>query len=173
MKKNYFLLFATLSFISINVFANDALTNSHSKAQLINSFQPATLVGKKAEMTSNISPLYKNEGLKGAVILPAAAKDVVVTITAEQGTVMKSINLGSFKKAGTIDFSWNGVDAEGKPCDPDFYAISASATINGQNVKLDTVGAFKINGISNVNKEIVLYIDGMGNKRKDDVIKIL
>lgn len=132
------------------------------------------LVGKKVQVANEVSPLSSTDGLKGSLVLPESADNMTVTIRDQSNKVVKSIVLGA-SEAGVVDFSWNGVDTDNKVCAPGYYKLSASATINGQNVAIPTAGTFNVNSVA-LDKNgngVILNLDGIGGINMKDLIKIL
>jgi flagellar basal-body rod modification protein FlgD len=147
------------------------LDTNMGKSQVLSASQ---LVGRKANFPSDVSPLVEGDGLSGSVIVPGQATEVTVTIKDKNGQDVKTIKLGA-TGSGVADFKWDGMDADGKKMDPDFYKISASATIDGKQVQILTAGTFKINSVA-LNprtNEVILNVDGLGGMKMNEILKIL
>ncbi len=156
----------SLADLSQNV--NMSLANS----QVLESTQ---LIGKHVEIPSASAPLVKDEGLSGSAMVPQAATSVKVAIKDASGNVVKTINCGAAASGGLVDFKWDGVGDDGKQCDPNFYSMSATATINNHDVNIKTAGSFKVNSVALNQKTggIILNVDGLGGTDMGDIIKIL
>lgn len=141
------------------------------ESQVVNATQ---MIGKEAVVASDVSPLTASGGLKGAVVVPAAASSVTVDISDKTGKVVKTLNLPS-SGAGVVDFAWDGLDDEGKPMSPDFYTIAAKATIDGHTGEIPTAGYFKVNSVTmdRQTSNVILNVDGIGGVGIGDVIKFL
>lgn len=132
------------------------------------------LVGKKVQVANELSPLTATEGLKGSLILPESADNIIVTIRDQNNKVVKTLPLGA-SEAGVVDFKWDGLDADNKACNPAYYKMSVSAMINGQNVAIPTAGTFNVNSVA-LDKNgngVILNLDGIGGINMKDLIKIL
>ncbi len=154
-----------------------SVVSTMSSTQFLSASQ---LIGKKIQVPSHISPLVKDEGLSGAVMVPAAAKNIKITIKDSHEKIVKELTLDPTTSGGLVDFSWNGMDESvdpPKPYDPGFYKISAKATINGNDVTLDnnTLGAFKVKSVAAnpLTGEVIFNVDGLGGLGLQDIIKIL
>jgi flagellar basal-body rod modification protein FlgD len=132
------------------------------------------LIGKKVQIPAGVSPLVKDEGLSGSVILPAAVTNVTITIKDSNGNVVKTIEKGA-SGSGVLDFDWDGKDANGEPMKEDFYKISATATINGKSVDVHTAGTFKVGSVAMnpTTGSVILNVDGLGGVDMGEIIKIL
>jgi flagellar basal-body rod modification protein FlgD len=148
------------------------LNGNMGKSQVL---QASQLIGKKVQLLNGLSPLSAAEGLGGSVVLPGDCRDVTVTIKDKSDKVVKTIKLGDNPASGLLDFSWNGMDEEGKALNPDFYKISAMATVNGQQTQLATTGTFKINsvGLDTKSDGVIINVDGIGGVKMEEIIKIL
>lgn len=139
----------------------------------------ASLVGKQVQVPSDVSPLIKDKGLNGCVVVPAEATDVVIQIKDKNsGEVVATLDQGPQSK-GIVDFRWDGNDANGNPMPLDNYTIAASATINGQSTKLETAGSFEVQSVSLDQNTGDVYLNLMGANAKtytatmDEIVKIL
>lgn len=157
------------------------LTENLGKSQLL---AAAQLVGRNVQVSSELAPLFKTtEGetvtakLNGSVVVPNNASNIVVTIKNPQGSVVAKINKGD-SSGGVLDFDWDGVmtegDMKGQMGTDEFYRISATGTINGQNAALMTNGSFKVNSVTMDphSKGTILNLEGAGGTKMDDLIKI-
>lgn len=142
-----------------------------AKSQVMSASQ---LIGKKVQIPAGVSPLVKGEGLSGSVILPADVSKVTITIKDKDGKVVKTIDKGA-SGSGVLDFDWDGKDAEGNELNPDFYKISAEATIDGKQIQLHTAGTFKVGSVAMnpANGAVILNVDGLGGVDMGEIIKIL
>lgn len=133
------------------------------------------MIGKKVEVPSGMSPLVKDEGLSGALLLPGAAKDIKVTIRNDKNEVVKELMLEPTTSGGSVDFYWDGLKDDKTAYDPGYYKISASANINGNGVDLETLGAFKVKSVASDYKsgEVIINVDALGGIGLKNIIKIL
>ena len=136
--------------------------------------EAAQLVGKKVQILSGVSPLTAGEGLKGSLVLPTDVESTTVTIKDSNDKVIKVIELGA-SSSGVLDFSWDGLDTDGKAMPPGIYKISGAASFNGESAPVPTTGTFNVNSVAldRNGKGVILNLDGVGGVKMDDVIKIL
>lgn len=154
-----------------NLQRNIALTLGNS--QILNATQ---LIGKRVEVGSGLSQLVKDEGLSGSVVLPAAASNIKVMVKDKDGKVIKEITLDPTTSGGLVDFNWDGMNDETKTAyNPDFYSIAATATIDGKETEIETLGAFKVKSVASnhANGDVILNVDGLGGLGLNEVRKIL
>lgn len=132
------------------------------------------MIGKKVEIPSMMTPLYKHKGLTGSVLISQATTNITVTIKDNQGNAVKTILLGTAQAAGLIDFIWDGKFPDGTRAQLDLYSISANGSVNGNMVALPTAGDFKVKSVSvNPKGVVILNLDRVGSQSLDDIIKIL
>lgn len=139
--------------------------------------QASTLVGRSVEIESGSSPLAKTsdgQKLQGAVFIPSAANNVTVNIIdPNTKKVVKTVQLGNAESSGLMNFDWNGKDSSGQQMDLGYYNMEASADIAGNKVPLDTAGAFRVNSVGLDQIGILFNVDGLGDKRSGDILKIM
>lgn len=132
------------------------------------------LIGKRVAVASDKSPLVDKEGLSGSVVVPGNASEITIEIKDSNNKLVKTIKLPG-SSAGIVDFHWDGLDGDNKPMPPDFYNISAKATINGEPKDIYTAGIFKVNSVTmdRQTSAVILNVDGLGGMDMGDIIKIL
>lgn len=147
------------------------LNESIGKSQVVTASQ---IIGRKVQVVNNVSPLVKGEGLSGSVLVPAAANDITITIKDSHDRIVKTISK-SAAGSGVVDFSWDGLDGNNVEMNPDFYKISATATINGKQTGLMTAGTFKVGSVAMnpSDNSVILNVDGLGGIGMGDIIKII
>lgn len=122
-----------------------SLNYSLGKSGMLSASQ---LVGRKAHLVSDKSPLIKGEGLRGSALVPAKTEDIVITIKDAKGGIVKTIHKGTSEKGGPVDFDWDGKDANTNDLPEGIYTISATGKINGKQVDLKTAGCFNIESVA-------------------------
>ncbi|MGH8113181.1 MAG: flagellar hook assembly protein FlgD [Rhodanobacteraceae bacterium] len=164
---------AELSTVSgINQLDTDvnSLGSSLSSSQAL---QAAKLVGSQAEAPSGTVQWDGKNNVTGGVVVPTAAQDVTVTVTAPDGTVVDTLALGS-QQAGTAAFTWNGTDANGQSVPPGTYDISATAASSGGTTTLQTLATGTIQGVSlGGSQGLMLNINGLGSVPFSQIQQIL
>jgi flagellar basal-body rod modification protein FlgD len=158
--------------------ASEDLKNTISKLNVnLNKSQAiagSDLIGKQVSLLSDYSPLVKDQGLHGSVMLTQPATDVTVQIKDANNQVIKTVKLGSSGQ-GVTDFSWDGVGDNNQVYQPDNYHISATATVDGKQVDVYTAGQYKVNSVTwnRSNGAVILNVDGIGGVDMDELVKIL
>lgn len=105
-----------------------------------NQTQIAGLVGKDVVYTTDAITLGVDGATPVRVTPEANAADVVVTIKDESGTVVRTVHLGAADGSG-LDYTWDGLDDQGRPMPEGEYSISATATDTQGNPVDVSVGA--------------------------------
>ncbi len=113
--------FSTVSGIESLNSSFDGLSGSLQDEQAL---QAANLVGRSVMAITDIGHLEDGGSLNGAVELYSSAGNVQVDITDEYGQLVQRLNLGQ-QAAGMVNFSWDGIDAEGNRADAGHYQVSA------------------------------------------------
>lgn len=133
------------------------------------------LIGKKIELPRSVSELQEGDILSGSVVVPGATNGIKVTIKDDADRVVKEITLDPTTSGGLVDFTWDGKKADNTAALPGLYKISAKATIDGKEMDLATLGAFKVKSIAanHSTGELVLNIDGLGGVNLTDIVKII
>jgi flagellar basal-body rod modification protein FlgD len=109
----------------------------------------AALIGKKVAVTDTPTQLTSGATMDATLDLPMGASGVQISVQDKQGRVVKNLVEGP-QLPGTMTFQWNGKDAAENPMPTGLYSLSATAVVNGQNVKvpvstLSTVRAISTN----------------------------
>lgn len=149
----------------------DVLKNNMGTSQVLEASQ---VVGKEVQVVSSSLQLKENAGARGSVLVPNGVNTVEVNITDNNGKVLKTLNLNAAGE-GVMDFTWDGLDNEGKPVNPGFYTFSASSNVGDKPVKLATAATVKVNSVAldRANGSVIVNVDGLGGVPMANVIKIL
>ncbi|MDP1028191.1 flagellar hook assembly protein FlgD [Sphingomonas sp. KR1UV-12] len=83
-------------------------------------------VGKAVLTAGSTAYERTGGGIAGAVELDSAATDVNVTIADQNGSVVKTMQLGT-QAAGTVTFDWDGKDDAGNKIENGPYTVSVDA----------------------------------------------
>lgn len=124
----------------------DSFVTSMSSERMLGS---AALIGKKVATTDTPTQLTAGATMDATLNLPMGASGVQISVQDQQGRVVKNLVEGP-QLPGTRTFQWNGKDAAENPMPTGLYSLSATAVVNGQNVKvpvstLSTVRAISTN----------------------------
>jgi len=109
--------------------------------------QASVLVGRSVLVPGNTATLNNGGSVKGAIDIPATSADVRLQVTNAAGEVVRNLELGP-QQAGTVGFNWNGVGDNGTALPPGNYRVSASASLNGEQVALDTLIEDRVNSVT-------------------------
>jgi flagellar basal-body rod modification protein FlgD len=126
----------------------------------------ASFAGKTVLVPGTTALSDSTGAISGAIDLPNSVSSLSVQVQDETGTVVKTIELGA-NPAGLVGFSWDGMDANGKPVGKSSYNLKATAVVGGKSVAQSTdvyapitevpipaAGAaqtFKVGGVGTVN----------------------
>jgi flagellar basal-body rod modification protein FlgD len=124
----------------------DSFVTSMSGERMLGS---AALIGKKVAVTDTPTLLTAGGSLDGTLDLPMGASGVQLNVHDSQGRLVQELVAGP-QTPGSMPFQWDGKDAAENPAPSGLYRLSATAVVNGQNVKvpvstLSTVRAITTN----------------------------
>ena len=124
----------------------DTFVTAMSSERMLGS---AALIGKKVAITDTPTQLTAGATMDASLDLPTGASGVQISVQDKQGRVVKNLVAGP-QLPGVMTFQWNGKDAAENPMPTGLYSLSATAVVNGQNVKvpvstLSTVRAISTN----------------------------
>jgi flagellar basal-body rod modification protein FlgD len=136
--------------------------------------QAANLVGRRVSVPLQTDILVEGGSIDGEITLPASSPDVSINITDQAGQLVKTISLGS-QSAGSAQFSWNGLLADGTQAPAGLYNIEAQARIDGQNFELDTHVLADVESVTlgGLGKALQLNLAGLGSVDFSNVSRIL
>ncbi len=131
----------------------DLQASFKSFADSINSgqaLQAATLVGHHVSVPSDKVQFSGLDGEKiyGDFDLPSSSDNIrVKIIDPSSGEVVSDIDLGT-RKAGKVEFDWDGIDSNGAMSKYGVYKVEASAMIDGKNTVLATNVRAKVESVT-------------------------
>lgn len=98
--------------------------------------QAASLVGRSVSAPSDKGLLAAGGHIKGSLDLTESSPDLRVKIMdPANGSIIKNIDLGSHS-AGTVDFSWDGMNEAGNFANPGVYKVQVESLVDGKNTTL-------------------------------------
>ena len=98
--------------------------------------QAAGLVGHTVLAPSDKGLLAAGGHIKGTLDLTESSPNVrVKIIDPANGNIIKNIDLGSHS-AGTVDFSWDGMNEAGNFANPGVYNVQVESLVDGKNTTL-------------------------------------
>ena len=132
------------------------VAQSFDKGQLL---QASSLLGHHVLTDGNAAVLSSNDPVKGAINLASAATNINVDVRTPGGTLVASFPMGD-SAAGTLPFSWNGVDSAGNKAQPGQYVIDATGTVNGKQQQLSVSTNHRVDSVAvNADKGVELTLD--------------
>ncbi len=109
---------------------NDSFTSLASSLESSQALQASAMVGRSVMIDSSIGVLSESGGMTIGADLPSSTNNLLFTVTAPNGEVMRSVDLG-MQAAGRFVFNWDGMTDRGEPAPPGNYTVTA--TIAGPN----------------------------------------
>lgn len=110
--------------------------------------QAASLVGRTVSAPSDKGLLAAGGTIKGSLDLTESSPNVrVKIIDPANGNIIKNIDLGSHS-AGTVDFSWDGMNEAGNFANPGVYKVQVEALVDGKNTTLIPNIVSKVESVS-------------------------
>lgn len=138
----------------------DSLSSLNDKfdafAQSMNSnqaLQATSLIGQQVLVASDQGSTWQDGNVLGTVVAEAEVQDMVIQITDEIGTVVRTVQAGT-QAAGNITFGWDGKDDHGNSLPRGNYKIEASGTVDGLNQQLPVVMNAQISGSAVAERDI-------------------
>ena len=131
----------------------------------------ASLVGHEVLVPSSKLPLGEDGAVSGAVAAPAAGS-VAFTISDANGQPVYEFSVPA-SKAGEVNFSWDGTNADGTRLAPGNYSVSASHTAgDGTKTAVDTYIKGRVDSVTVGSEGLYLDLNGMGTVPLDYVLRI-
>lgn len=109
--------------------------------------QAASLIGREVTVESNVGYLAEGEGVSGTVNLPAGVDNLTVTVTDSAGQVVDQIDLGT-QAAGPVEFTWDGLSADGERMPAGSYGINAHAGNEGEGQSYQVMTAAQVQSVN-------------------------
>ena len=149
----------------------EALTSSLQSNQAL---QASAMVGRWVLTPSPDITLWPDVGASGAVNLPTASEQVLITVTDATGQVVDQIDLGA-QSAGLAEFVWDGVDTNGNALEPGVYGMAAISVANGESEAVATLAVSPVESVTlnNGGAGVTLNVTGVGEVSLSDVEKIM
>ncbi|UYB50468.1 flagellar hook assembly protein FlgD [Xanthomonas sp. AM6] len=145
-----------------------ALSDSMSTDQIL---RGAQLVGHKVLVPSETMPLGTEGGVNGVIAAPGAGI-VNLTVSDANGNAIKQISV-SASKAGEVNFSWDGTDANGIRQAAGKYSVTATHTdSSGTNSKLSTYVQAPVESATIGSDGIYLDLTGLGTAPLANVLRV-
>ena len=148
----------------------DSFVTSMSSERMLGS---AALIGKKVATTDTPTQLTAGATMDATLNLPQGASGVQISVQDQLGRVVKNLVEGP-QLPGTRTFQWNGKDAAENPMPTGLYSLSATAVVNGQNVKVPVSTLSTVRAISTnpADGSVSLEVDGGKTMLLTDVKRV-
>ncbi|SHI09218.1 flagellar hook assembly protein FlgD [Ferrimonas marina] len=153
---------------------NDEIKNLNTMMTSNQALEASGLVGQKVLIPSNSGYLADGgEPVTGVVSVPPGSQSVLVRVEDANGQVVATVpveNGGS----GNVDFSWNGLDAEGNRLPAGNYSFASSGMVNGQTEELSVYAYAHVSSVTlgGADYETVLNLKGLGGVTMGDVLAV-
>ncbi|MBU1237147.1 MAG: flagellar hook assembly protein FlgD [Gammaproteobacteria bacterium] len=133
--------------------------------------QAASLVGNAVMVPGNSLVLSSSAGV-GGLVLDSDADNVTVTISDENGLVMRTMELGALD-AGLHNIAWDGATDSGEVAVDGNYSISVAATLDGDKVTATPLNLGVVRSVITGTSGYLLDLGSLGLFTMDDVKQIL
>lgn len=143
-----------------------AITSAMASSQAL---QASSLVGRSVIVQNDKAVVDTSSSFNAQFVVPQNTSEAKITITDKDGNTVKTIELGE-QKAGYGDFIWDGTNDKGEKVDPGTYTFTATTTVDGKAVQMNTLLPAKVTSVSfNSTGELVLNLAGVGKVSLSDV----
>ncbi|MGE8115066.1 MULTISPECIES: flagellar hook assembly protein FlgD [Pseudomonas] len=143
-----------------------AITSAMASSQAL---QASSLVGRSVIVQNDKAVVDTTSSFNAQFVVPQAISEAKITITDKDGNTVKTIELGE-QAAGYGDFIWDGTNNSGEKVDPGTYTFTATTTVDGKAVQMNTLLPAKVTSVSfNTTGEMVLNLAGVGKVSLSDV----
>jgi flagellar basal-body rod modification protein FlgD len=152
---------------------NESFNSVAAALQSNQLLQASGLVGQDVLIPSDTGYLAPDTGLTGRVELASPVPDLTVKFFDKSGELVRTLALGA-QDQGSIEFTWEGLDASGSGCDPGLYRIVAEGAGDDGTSRFDTYAEFPVEGVipSKDGGSVMLSLRGMGEVPLDGVLEI-
>ncbi len=153
---------------------NSAFSDMSAAFQSNQALQASTMVGRNVLVPSNQVRLGEQGDLAAAVELDQPASQVVVNINDANGQLVHRIDLGR-QQAGLIDFSWNGMNANGQRLSPGLYTISAELRQGNSISAGNTLSSVQVESVTlgQAGQDLTLTVSDLGDISMSQIRKIM
>ena len=148
----------------------DSFVTSMSGERMLGS---AALIGKKVAVTDTPTQLTTGGTIDGSIDLPMGASGIQVAVHDSQGRLVQELVAGP-QTPGSMPVQWDGKDAAENPVPSGLYRLSATAVVNGQNVKVPVSTLSTVRAISTnpADGSVSVEVDGGKSMLLTDVKRV-
>lgn len=146
----------------------DSLVTSINSAQMVNA---SSLIGRQVLVSGSQVSLASGAGIQGQVTLPYSTQSAGVDVVSASGALVRHIDLGA-QSAGTVGFTWDGLDASGNPASAGTYTLKAAYSAGSAQQAVDTQILSTVRSVtmpSSAGGTMQLQVDGLGPVNLADV----
>jgi flagellar basal-body rod modification protein FlgD len=146
------------------------LANSLTSNQAL---QASSLIDREVWLTTDRGALPGAGPMNAALELPAGAEQVRVGVYDDTGRLVRQLELGN-QPGGQLEFSWDGMDAEGVRQPPGTYQLKAEASTGGVTQAVEITVIAKVAGVTlgRPGEPMNLEIDGLGTVELSKIKRI-
>ena len=131
-----------------------------------------SLIGRSVLVPGGVATRDATGGISGAIDLPSAVDQLIVTIADARGQPLRDLQLGP-QPAGLVGFAWDGRDARGEPAPGDRFRVLAVAQRAGQSQPAPTQLFGRVSHVDlGPGGEPALGIAGLGPVALDQVRQV-
>ncbi|HHI76439.1 MAG TPA: flagellar hook assembly protein FlgD [Gammaproteobacteria bacterium] len=124
--------------------------------------QAGGLVGRQVLVPLDMGALAAGGSIDGEVELPQSSPEVTLRVYDPAGQLVRELPLGS-SPAGTLRFSWDGVDDAGAYVPPGRYRVAVSARQGEQTVELQPRLRSRVQSVDlSARDGLTLNLEGLG-----------
>jgi len=137
----------------------ESLASSITSGQAL---QAGSLVGREVLAPVDTGYLTPGGSLRGQVSLEQDSPQVTARITDQAGQLVRELPLGS-APAGSLNFSWDGMDDLGNYASPGLYSIQIEAIQSDRPVDMQTKLFARVESVNlSGSKGLTLNLEGLG-----------
>lgn len=125
---------------------NKTLENLSKSMASSQQYSVISAIGKTASLGSDSIQHTKGEKSSFEMYFPTDVKSGTISISDNQGNVIKTINLAKNAK-GTYSFDWDGKDNSGNTVDDGLYKITANYYDDQGNPQKTAIGSYPIESV--------------------------
>ncbi|NOZ56705.1 MAG: hypothetical protein GXO73_07960 [Calditrichaeota bacterium] len=142
---------------NVNQNLQDSIQANYMLNQSINNSLVAALIGREAKVQGDTFYLPNSGSVNLEFVLPEVADRVILTITDENGTPVRQVDLGGMP-SGSHTYEWDGMADAGFPAEPGVYRFKIEATHDGNPVSSHLFSVGTITGVRYVNGVATLLL---------------
>ncbi|MBA0167911.1 flagellar hook assembly protein FlgD [Pectobacterium sp. CFBP8739] len=136
------------------------------------SMQATTLIGHSVMVPGNSILVGKETSTPFGVELEQAAQNVTVTISNEQGSVVRTVELGTLS-SGVHSFNWDNKLSDGSTAPDGAYTFTVAASTGGAQQVVQPLSYAVVNSVVRGENGALLDLGLRGKATMDDVRQIL